>query len=160
MATPGRNNLWHRRNLLNAGSLNHRPSAPISTPRTIAVIANEFDPHADAAMLALRHRGLGKILRAGFETARRRHTHRTGYDNLSRGAEHVLLRHESGSADALPLTSTKTVYWRRATSHFNWSDPSVPNPEDTDSDESYWAFRGGCLGHCLRKCIRWDARWQ
>jgi hypothetical protein len=102
----------------------------------ILIVANEFDPHADAVILALKRRNFDKVLRIDFETAHER------FDiDIIPASAHLTIRHRSDVSRYTDSREIKTVWWRRSGFYVNRQELDMPTVKNLDRIETYWALR-------------------
>jgi glutathione synthase/RimK-type ligase-like ATP-grasp enzyme len=102
----------------------------------IVIVASELDSHADAVLITLRNLGFEHVLRIDLETAH--------------GLFNVRVQPDLGSfqiTDVLNLgrccneSGIRTVWWRRAVNFVNRRHLEIPQSDNLDSIETYWAIR-------------------
>jgi glutathione synthase/RimK-type ligase-like ATP-grasp enzyme len=105
----------------------------------ILIVANEFDPHVDAVIFALREIGEERFMRIDLETALHK------FDFSIRFGQDRSLNWEIRSKAVPQLNvdnqSLSAVWWRRSSSQFRTDHLTLPSSETLDSVEAYWKLR-------------------
>jgi hypothetical protein len=102
----------------------------------ILIIANEFDPHADAVVLALKRRGFDEVLRVDLETAHKRFS-----VEIAPKSMHLNIRHRSIASRFCDSRDVRTIWWRRSGFSVNRHELDMPTIDRLDQVEIYWALR-------------------
>lgn len=103
----------------------------------ILIVANEFDVHADAVILALKELKFKKLMRLDFETVLDRYSFEVG----SKLNEACWRLAQSAAPTTINLDKITTVWWRRASSQIRTDYLELPNQDSLDKSEAYWGAR-------------------
>ncbi len=103
----------------------------------LGIVANEFDIHTDAVILALRERGFRDVLRVDLESVSERFT----VAAWSGSVDPIAFTFRGDGAMLRDHSELRTIWWRRSTSQLKVDYLYAPAADQLDQVEAYWAAR-------------------